>query len=228
MNSAPQHSTSNRILASLPAEEYRRLPHMESVELRLSEVLYRPEEQTPYGYFPTDAIISLLTELEDGGGVEVGLVGREGMAGISVILGGEETKVATAQMKGEAVRLRPGALREEFQRGGALHDLLLRYTSALMTQISQSVACNARHPLPGRMARWLLMFHDRAGSDEFELTQEFMANMLGVRRAGVTTLAGRLKRDGFIGYERGHFKVLDRKGLEGFACECYQVVKQGV
>lgn len=222
-----QTVTENHLLAAMPAAEYERLaPHLELVQLKLSQVLFRPEEVIQYAYFPNSAIISLLTDLSDGSGMEVGLVGKEGMAGISVILGGSETKVATVQCDGTALRVRSDALREEFERGGALHKALLRYTHALMTQISQSVVCNVRHALPGRLARWLLMYHDRAGSDDFTLTHEFMANMLGVRRSGVSEVAARLQQMGLISYQHGHIRIEQRQGLEDFACECYPVVRE--
>lgn len=227
MSGTLQTLTENRLLAALPREEYERLaPHLEEVSLTLNQILFRPEDEIAYAYFPTDSIVSLLTDLSDGSGMEVGLVGREGLAGISAILGGSETKVATVQAEGKAFKIRVDALREEFERGGALQNGLLRYTHALMTQISQSVVCNVRHPLPGRLARWLLMYHDRLGRDEFELTHEFMANMLGVRRSGVSDVANELQRMGFISYRRGHVRIIDRKGLEEFACECYPVVKE--
>jgi CRP-like cAMP-binding protein len=222
-----QPASENRLLAALPMEEYERLaPHLEPATHSLSEVLFRPEDRLRYVHFPTTSIISLLTTLEDGGGMEVGLVGREGMVGVSAFLGGDETKVATMQAAGESLRLDADKLREEFGRGGALQSGLLRYTHALMAQVSQSVVCNARHHVEGRLARWLLMYHDRLGRDEFELTHEFMAGMLGVRRAGVSEVAEKLQEMGLIRYQRGHFEVLDRKGLEKFACECYPVVEE--
>lgn len=222
-----QTSTENSLLAALPREEYERLaPHLGEVSLTLSQVLFSPGDEIAYAYFPTDSIVSLLTDLSDGSGMEVGLVGREGLVGVSVILGGSETKVATVQAVGNALKIRADVLREEFRRGGVLQAGLLRYTHALMTQISQSVVCNVRHPLPGRLARWLLMYHDRLGRDEFELTHEFMAAMLGVRRAGVSDVASELQRMGFINYRRGHVRIVNREGLEEFACECYPVVKE--
>ncbi|HYO92414.1 MAG TPA: Crp/Fnr family transcriptional regulator [Pyrinomonadaceae bacterium] len=192
----------------------------------MSQVLFRPDERIRYAYFPTTSIVSLLTELQDGSGMEVGLVGREGVAGISAILGGEETKVATAQAQGEALRIDATLLQEEFRRGKLLQRALLRYTHALMTQISQSVVCNARHGIEGRLARWLLMYHDRMNRDEFELTHEFMANMLGVRRPGVSETANRLQEQGLISYQRGHITILNRAGLEELVCECYHIVKE--
>lgn len=226
--SAPTPSQSeNRILAALPAEEFRRLAErLEPVSLHLGQILFRPDDQIRHVHFPTYSIVSLLTVLEDGGGMEVGLVGREGLVGISVILGGRETKVATVQAAGEALRIEARAMHEEFKRGGALQSLLLRYTHALMTQISQSAVCNVRHPIDGRLARWLLMYHDRLERNEFELTHEFMSNMLGVRRAGVSTAAGTLQKKGFIDYRRGHVRIKDRPSLEDYACECYPVVAE--
>ncbi len=220
-------ASENLLLAALPAEEYERLaPHLDPAPLSLSQVLFRPEDQLRYVYFPTDAIVSLLTSLEDGSGMEVGLVGREGVVGVSAFLGSSETTVATVQATGGSLRLEASKLRVEFSRGGMLQSVLLRYTHALMAQVSQSVVCNARHHIEGRLARWLLMFHDRWRRDEFELTHEFMANMLGVRRASVSEVAEKLQEMGYIRYQRGHFIMLDRKGLEKFACECYPVVKE--
>jgi CRP-like cAMP-binding protein len=227
MTSTTQTLNENRLLAALPREEYERLaPHLGEVSLTLSQVLFSPGDEIAYGYFPTDSIVSLLTDLEDGSGMEVGLVGREGLVGISIILGGSETKVATVQAEGGALKIRAGVLREEFSRGGVLQTGMLRYTHALMTQISQSVVCNVRHPLAGRLARWLLMYHDRLGRDEFDLTHEFMAAMLGVRRAGVSEIANELQRMGFIRYRRGSVRIIDREGMEQFTCECYPVVKE--
>lgn len=227
MSNVTQPLSENRLLAALSAEEYERLaPHMKTVTLSLSQILFRPDEQIDHVYFPTCSIVSLLTELEDGGGMEVGLVGREGMVGISAILGSEETKVATVQGQGEAIKISVNKFREEFERGGLLQRSLLRYTHALMTQISQSVVCNARHQVEGRLARWLLMYRDRLDSDEFDMTHEFMARMLGVRRSGISEVANKLQQLGLIHYQRGHIVILDRKGLEDFVCECYPVIKE--
>ena len=217
----------NHILGLLPPEERERLtPQLEPVTLALGDLLFHPNETLTHAHFPTTAIISLLTQMEDGTGVEVGLVGREGMAGISAILGGAETKLATTQGAGEALRISVAVLDAEFARGGALHGLLLAYTHSLIAQVSQSVVCNVRHNIPTRLARWLLMYADRAPRAEFYLTQEFMANMLGVRRAGVSEAAEDLQRRGFISYQRGQVTITDRPGLEGFCCECYGVVKE--
>jgi CRP-like cAMP-binding protein len=222
-----QSSKENRLLAALAREEFERLaPKLKPVSLTLGQSLFRPDEYIEHVYFLLDCVVSLLTELEDGTGMEVGLVGREGLVGISAILGGAETKVAVVQAPGVALRMRTSVLQEEFRRGGELQNALLRYTHALMTQISQSVACNARHYVEGRLARWLLMFRDRVGADEFDLTHDFMANMLGVRRASVSEIAAKLQEKGLIRYHRGHFTILNRKGLEDFTCECYIVVEE--
>jgi CRP-like cAMP-binding protein len=227
MSETSQPLSENRLLAAMPPGEYERLaPHLETVSLDLSQILFRPDEQIQHVYFPINSVVSLLTDLEDGTGMEVGLVGREGMAGVSAFLGGTETKVATVQQQGASLRLQADKLREEFRQGGALQDALLRYTHALMSQISQSVVCNARHQVEGRMARWLLMFHDRIETDEFELTHEFMSNMIGVRRASVSEVAEKLQEMKLIRYQRGRFVILDRKGLEKFTCECYPSVKE--
>jgi CRP-like cAMP-binding protein len=221
-----ERSTGNRLLDLLPPDDYHRIvPHCHEVALPLSTVVFRPEDEIHFVYLPTTCIISLLTELADGSGLEVGLVGKEGFAGVSAILGGTETKVGTVQAVGMALKIRAETMREEFNRGGAFQVALLRYLHALMTQISQSAVCNVRHSLPGRLARWLLMYHDRLGKDEFELTQEFMAAMLGVRRSGISETASVLQKKGLIAYRRGHVQILDRKRLEDFACECYPVVR---
>ncbi|HEX8474097.1 MAG TPA: Crp/Fnr family transcriptional regulator [Pyrinomonadaceae bacterium] len=226
MSVTTQHR-GNRIIAALSNEEQQRLtPHLESISLKQSEVLFRPDEQLQYVYFPVNSVVSLLTDLEDGTGMEVGLVGREGVVGVSTFLGGSETKVATVQGEGAALRLRTGVLQEEFRKGGALQRVLLRYTHALMAQISQSVVCNIRHKAEGRMGRWLLMYHDRIEKDEFELTHEFMSHMIGVRRATVSEIAQTLQEMNFIRYQRGRITILDRKGLEEFVCECYPAVRE--
>ncbi|MDX6695338.1 MAG: hypothetical protein QOF02_2941 [Blastocatellia bacterium] len=226
MTTAPTATGRNRILASLPKEEYDRLsPHLEPVELVLSDVIFRPEERLAHVYFPTTSVISLLTDLEDGSGLEVGLVGFEGLAGVSALSETEESKLATIQHTGGAFKLRASVLREEFRRGGVFQQRLLQYMHALMSQISQSVVCNVRHKVDQRMMRWLLMHHDRVGKDEFKMTQEFIAALLGVRRASVTEVAQQLQEAGLINYHRGHIRILDRPGIEQRVCECYGVVK---
>jgi len=227
MSGMIQPLNANWLLAGLPREEYERLaPHLNTVSLSLGEILFRPDDRIHDVHFPTTSAVSLLTDLEDGTGMEVGLVGREGIVGISAILGGSETKVATVQASGISHKLQAVKLHEEFNRGGALQRALLRYTHALMAQISQTVVCNARHHVEGRLARWLLMFQDRVGADEFELTHEFMANMLGVRRASISEIADKLQEMELIHYHHGHFTILDRQGLEEFTCECYPVIKE--
>ncbi|HEY0407441.1 MAG TPA: Crp/Fnr family transcriptional regulator [Pyrinomonadaceae bacterium] len=219
-------TTQNWILTGLPEEERERLSaRLEPVELALGDVIFRPEEMLQHVYFPTTAVISLLTDLEDGSGVEVGLVGYDGLAGVSALSESKESKLATIQHTGQAFKLRAATLREEFGRGGVFQRKLLRYIHALMSQISQSVVCNVRHKVEQRMIRWLLMHHDRVGKDDFKMTQEFIAAMLGVRRASVTEVAQQLQEAGMIDYHRGHIRILDRHGMERRVCECYGVVK---
>ena len=220
--------TRNRLLDTLPRAEYDQLaPTLELVSLDLGRILYEPPEQLQYVYFPTDSIISFLAELSDGSSVEVGLAGNEGLAGVEVILGVlRASKVATVQAAGHALRVTPGKLKEVFDQGGQLHHSLLRYTHALMMQISVASLCNVRHTTDRRLARWVLMYHDRLDRDEFYMTHEFMANMLGIRRAGVSEVAKRLQDDGLVIYNRGNFRILDRAGLEDKACECYRVIRE--
>ena len=218
----------NRLLVALPRAEYDQLaPHLEPVKLDLGSILYEPPDLMPYVYFPTNSIISFLMELPDGSGAETGLVGFEGLAGVEVILGVERaTKVATVQAAGDAVRVRPDKLRAAFQQGSVMQKHLLRFTHAMVVQISVSVLCVIRHNIDRRLARWLLMYHDRLGRDEFFLTHEFMANMLGIRRAGVSEVAKQLQEAGMVDYDRGHFRILNRAGLEEQTCECYRTVKE--
>jgi CRP-like cAMP-binding protein len=218
----------NRILNQLPPEEYERLsPHLEPVTLSIGDVLHYPQEPVSHVYFPNRGTVSVVATFADGGGVEVGLVGNEGVFGINVVLGSVATPhEAIVQLPGDGVRVSSDALRREFKRGGQLQDLLLRYTQAFIVQIAQTAACNKAHPLNGRLARWLLMTCDRAPGSELELTHEFMAFMLGTRRAGVTEAAGRLQDAGLIRYRRGRVTILDRRGLEAESCECYPIVKR--
>ncbi|HEX8709379.1 MAG TPA: Crp/Fnr family transcriptional regulator [Pyrinomonadaceae bacterium] len=224
----PPPPTSNRVLNALPPAEYERLsPYLEAVPLPLGEILYRPEEIITHVYFPNRGTVSVLCVLEDGRMVEAGMVGNEGMFGVSVFLGSITTPLqAVVQLPGDALRMRADVLRQEFGKCGEFQDLLLRYTQAFLIQIAQTAACNRAHPIDGRMARWLLMCHDRAGSGELALTHEFIATMLGSRRSGVTEAAIKLQDDGVIKYRRGHVKILDRQGLEAVSCECYPVVKR--
>jgi len=216
----------NILLGDLPGADRERIgASLKAVTHTLNDVLFRPDERLTHVYFPRTSIISLLTELSDGNGMEVGLVGREGFVGVSAILGGTETKVATVQAAGTAWKMSAEAVRSEFRTCQPFQSALLRYTHGLMSQISQSVVCNARHPMEGRLARWLLMYQDRLAKNDFEMTHEFMAHMLGVRRPGVSEVAAKLQAMGFIKYSRGHVTIVDREGLERFACECYGVIK---
>lgn len=221
-------STSNQILNALPPDEYERLtPYLEPVTLRLGDILCHPDEPITHVYFPSRGTVSVVCALEDGGSVEAGMVGNEGMFGVGVFLGSVTAPLlAVVQLPGEGLRMRAEVLKEEFNRRGQLHDLLLRYTQAFIIQIAQTAACNRAHGVEGRLPRWLLMCEDRAHSSELELTQEFIATMLGTRRAGVTEAAGRLRSQGLISYRRGHVTVEDRAGLEAMSCECYAIVKK--
>jgi CRP-like cAMP-binding protein len=219
--------TKNRLLASLPREEYERiLPRLGHVSFKLGEVVYESGGQMDYIYFPTNAIISLLYVMENGASAEMGMAGKEGLVGVALFMGGNTMpNRAVVQSAGGAVRMKADALREEFARGGTFQRLLLRYTQALLTQMSQTAVCNRLHEIEQQLCRWLLLSHDRLDSDELVMTQELIANMLGVRREGVTASAGRLQERGLISYVRGRIKILDRRGLEAAVCECYKVVK---
>jgi CRP-like cAMP-binding protein len=218
----------NRLLAALPSEEYARiLPNLEYVYLSLGDVIYESNGRLTHAYFPTTSIVSLVYIMENGATAEMGLVGNDGLVGIALFMGGETTpNRAIVQHAGGAIRMNVKALQDEFRRGGAFQLLLLRYTQALMTLISQTAVCNRLHLVERRLARRLLLSHDRVKSDELQMTQDFISNMLGVRREGVTLAAGRLHNAGLIDYVRGHIKILDRKSLEAAACECYRVVKE--
>jgi CRP-like cAMP-binding protein len=220
--------TSNLILNALPPEEYERLStHLEPVALPLGKVLYHPEERITHVYFPNQGTVSVVCVLEDGKTVEVGMVGNEGMFGVCVFLGSVTSPLeAIVQLPGHALRMRADVLREEFKKGKHLQDLLLRYTQAFIIQIAQTAACNRAHPLEGRIARWLLSCQDRVQSNELNLTHEFIATMLGTRRAGVTEAAGKFQDEGVIRYRRGHVRILDRQKLESASCECYSIVKK--
>jgi CRP-like cAMP-binding protein len=223
----PPNSIENRLLAALPAEDYQRLvPHLELVSLKFQQVLYEPGEAIAYVYFPHRAIVSLLSTMEDGTTVEVGLVGIDGIVGTAVILGGNTTNtLASVQVGGYGMRMKAEQLKSEFNRGGALQSLLLLYTQALITQVSQIAACNRLHTLEERLARWLLTIQDRLQSEELPLTQEFISQMLGTRRSGVTVAAGTLQQAGMIRYTRGKITILNRQALEATTCECYKLIK---
>jgi CRP-like cAMP-binding protein len=217
----------NHLLDALPPADYARLElHLELVPLRLGDVLYEPGVQLRYVYFPTTSIVSLLYVMEDGASAEIAIVGNEGILGISLFMGGETTPSrAVVQSAGHGYRLRAQLLKNEFGRFGLMMHLLLRYTQALITQMSQTAVCNRHHSIDQQLCRWLLLSLDRLSSNELSMTQELIANMLGVRREGVTEAAGKLQDVGLIRYRRGKITVLDRPGLEERCCECYQVVK---
>ncbi len=217
----------NQLLAALSAKEYKRLsPHLESVSLPFMDVLYEGGEVIEYVYFPNEGLISLLVVMGDETPREVGLIGNEGMLGTAVALGMKTTPHrALIQMPGSAMRLKAGALRQELKRGGALLGVLQAYAHALFTQVTQSAACVSSHAVDKRLSRWLVMTHDRAPGDEFEMKHEFLATMLGVTRSVVTRAAGLLQKEKMIRYTRGRVTVLDRRRLEATACECYGVVK---
>ncbi len=219
----------NQLLARLAKSELDKfITKLSPVPIEIGDVLYEPEGRIEYVYFPTTGVISLLAAFEDGGSVEAGLMGAEGMLGTSVILGAETTPhLALVQANGHAFKMSVRDLKSFVQNdGGQLREVLLRYTNALFTQVAQTAGCNRAHTLEQRLARWLLLTHDRVPGDEFELTQDFLSRMLGVRRAGVSVAANTLREMGAINYQRGNVKVLDRKGLEQASCECYQVVKE--
>ena len=217
----------NRLLAALPEAEFARLaPKLGLVALPLGEMLYQPGEQLQHAYFPVSAIVSLHYVMASGASASVAGVGNEGVVGISLFMGGETTpSSAVVQTAGHAYRLERRLLKQEFDRCGAMQRLLLRYTQALMAQMTQTAVCNRHHSVEQQLCRWLLVTLDRIPSGEFVMTQELVAGMLGVRREGITEAAGRLQEAGLIRYRRGHLAVLERAGLETRACECYAVVK---
>jgi CRP-like cAMP-binding protein len=228
MPSSQDDPRQNHLLAMLPADEYGRLrPMLEPVTIPLGKALSEPGARMQHVYFPTTAIVSLLSIMADGASTEIAVVGSEGIVGISLFMGGETTPSrAVVQSAGDAYRLRGQALKDEFYRAGPMHYLLLRYTQALLTQMAQTAVCNRHHSLDQQLCRWLLLSLDRLPSNELIMTQELIANMLGVRREGVTEAAGKLQRAGLIRYHRGHISVIDRPGLEVRSCECYAVVKR--
>lgn len=221
-------NVTNRLLTALPREEYERLlPHLETVSLDLKKIIYQPNEPIEYVYFPNSGLISMVALMEDGAVVEVGTVGSEGMAGVPIVLGSDQIPTqAIVQIAGDGLRMKVAVFKREVLSGGPFHILLQRYTQALFNLVAQSVACNSQHSIEQRCCRWLLMSQDRVGSDQFLLTQEFFAQMLGVRRASVSVVAAILQKAGFISYTRGKMKILDREGLESGSCECYAVVKR--
>jgi CRP-like cAMP-binding protein len=225
---SPDNPNRNQLLAALPTAEYERLaPHLAPVPLPLGEILFEPGGQLDHAYFPTTAIVSLHYVMESGASSESAGVGNEGVVGVSLFMGGDTTTgSAVVKSAGHAYRLGRAVLMEEFNRAGLLQRLLLRYTQALMTQMTQTAVCNRHHSVEQQLCRWLLSTLDRIPSGELVMTQELVASMLGVRREGITAAAGVLQDLGFIRYRRGHISVLDRAGLEGRSCECYDVVRK--
>ena len=223
----PPSIPENWLLAALPAEDYERLlPELKPVKFSLGEVIYESQKVMEYVYFPTSSHVSLLYTMKDGSTAEVGLVGNEGLVGIALFMGGDTTpNRAIVQGAGRAFKMKASVMQEEFKRGGALQLLLLRYTQALITQISQTAVCNRLHTTEQRLCRWMLMTHDRTQSDESEMTHEFISNMLGIQREAVSLVAQRLREKGAINYRRGRIQIVDRGMLEECSCECYQVVK---
>jgi CRP-like cAMP-binding protein len=224
----PDHrTTQNHLLAALPAAEYERLaPHLELVSMPLGQVLCESGGRLRHLYFPTTSIVSLLYVLEDGASAEIAVIGNEGLLGISLFMGGETTPSrAVVRSAGHGYRLEAQLLQQEFNRAGPVMRLLLRYTQALITQMTQTAVCNRHHSIEQQLCRALLLSLDRLAGNSLTMTQELIANMLGVRREGVTEAAGNLQRAGLIRYSRGHIEVLDRAGLEQAVCECYRVVK---
>jgi CRP-like cAMP-binding protein len=225
---APIDPRSNQLLAALPEAEWSRWqPLLEGVAMPLGHVIYEPGAALSHVYFPTSSIVSLLYVMENGASAEIAVVGNEGIVGISLFMGGESTPGrAVVQCAGQGFRLRAQVVKDEFNRAGPVLHLLLRYTQSLITQMSQTAVCNRHHTLDQQLCRWLLLSLDRLPGDELVMTQELIANMLGVRREGVTEAASRLQHAGLISYSRGRISVLDREGLEKRTCECYAVVKK--
>lgn len=226
--SARHTPTQNHLLAALPAEIFERLsPNLELITMPLGEVLYESGGQLQHVYFPTTSIVSLHYIMENGASSEIAGVGNEGVLGISLFMGGNTTpSLATVQTAGHGYRLKVRLMMEEFDRAGPMMRLMLRYTQALITQMSQTAVCNRHHTVEQQLCRWLMLTLDRLPSNEMTMTQELIASMLGVRREGITEAAGDLQRAGLISYRRGHITVIDRTGLESHSCECYNVVKK--
>lgn len=223
-----QIQSGNRLLATLPREEYARLlPHLETVSLPFEQVLYESRQLIEHVYFPNHGVVSLLTILEDGTAAEVGLVGSEGMVGLPLFLGVDTAPLRSiVQAPGDALRMQADVFKDLINSVTPFHGLLQRYTHALMIQTAQSAACNNYHSVEQRCCRWLLMYRDCLGSDQFPLTQKFLSQMLGVRRASITVAASKLQRAGLIHYNHGKMMILNPEGLESCACECYGIVKQ--
>ena len=224
----PRRAPENQLLAALLDADYKHLaPHLEHVPLALGEVIYEADRPIQYVYFPENAVISMLSLMEDGSTVEVGLVGSEGMLGIRILLGARTTPhSANVQLAGTVMRMSAATLDRELRTGSPLQGLLLLYTQALLTQVRQSAACNVQHKINQRLARWLLTMQDYAKADDLHLTQDLIAMMMGSRRASVTEAATKLQRARLIRYRRGDIRIVDRQGLEEAACECYRIVKE--
>lgn len=227
MPPAKNSSVDNQLLAALPKQEYEALhPYLEEAPLIFDKVLYRPNSLISEVYFPNSGIISIVAGTELGSTLEVGMVGNEGMVGLSVFLGVNSPRnTAVVQGEGSAMKMKANAFRRESQNGGALPRILQRFAHSLLTQIAQAAVCNQFHSLETRLARWLLMMHDRLDGDDFQVTQEFLSNMLGVRREAVSLAAGKLQKLELISYSRGNLKISDRPGLEAKACICYEIIK---
>jgi CRP-like cAMP-binding protein len=228
MNTLSPDPIENHLLAALPDAEWQRwLPQLERVEMPLGQVLYESGGTLSHVYFPTTAIVSLLYVMENGASAEIAVVGNEGIVGISLFMGGDSTSSrAVVQSAGQGYRLKAHIMKADFNRAGPVLHLLLRYTQALITQMAQTAVCNRHHTLDQQLCRWLLLSLDRLQGNELVMTQELIANMLGVRREGVTEGALKLQQAGLIRYARGHISVLDRNGLQKRSCECYAVVKK--
>ena len=226
--SSSRNPVGNQLIAALPQQEYERLlPHFEPVSLSIKQVLYEPNEPIEYAYFPNSGASSMLNLMEDGQTIEAATVGKEGMIGVPLLLGTNQIPLQVImQVPGDGLRMKAEVFKAEVYWGCPLHNLLLRYMQTLMNEISQTAACNRFYSVEGRCCRWLLLTHDRVESDSFSLTQEFLSYMLGVRRASVSEVAATLQRSGLIDYHRGRVTIRDRKGLEAFACECYQTTQQ--
>lgn len=227
MAAAHAHEDNHLLAALSPAERERLIPHLKLVPMPLGRVLYESGDVMRHVYFPTDCIVSLLYVMENGASAEISIVGNEGLIGIALFMGGETTPSrAIVQSAGHAYRLIGRELKEEFHRNGQMQLLLLRYTQALITQMAQTAVCNRHHSVDQQLCRWLLLSLDRLSSNKLTMTQELIANMLGVRREGVTEAAGKLQKLGVIRYSRGQITVLDRKKMEQLCCECYEVVRK--
>ena len=228
MSQVRQSDIRNLLLAGLPPADFALLAGcLQPVDFELSQVLHRPDEALKAAHFPEAGMVSMVATLEDGGLQEVGVIGREGLVGLAIVMGADSSPLeALVQSRGTALRVPAPALRAAFDRSPALRAALLRYMQAFHLQVAQTAACNGRHAIEERLARWLLIAHDRSGGDRFPMTQEFLAIMLGVRRAGVSAAAAVLQKASVINYARGHIAVLDRRGLEAASCGCYHAVQR--